>query len=279
MAHVSRCEKESHELRETEDSVVNSTSDGGAIVPMPERLHTGVEGQSVPFYDSFNDPDWRKPRGNSSTPNTSFRARFGQRGFQGRHASFGAQGFNMTKGNRKNTRPTGFDWGMAKLAAKHLKFCPGETCKEWLPLHNFGSNYNMEDGLDIYCVSCNINHRDDKRGRRNTIAKKIQPVDKYVTFKQERESSLLNETQMREVEKRIRQAALEARGRFKREIPIKTSEIYKTIFENDAYMCEATNEPMTPKCFLDHHSITFEIRLNATNKKVVDVICSDCRKR
>ena len=280
MAHVSRCEKESYELRETEDSIVNSTSDGGASVPMPERLHTGVEGQAVPFYDSFNDPDWRKPRGNTSTPNTSFRARFGQRGFQARHASFGVSGFNMVKGGKKPTRPAGFDWSMAKLAAKHLKFCPGETCKEWHPLQNFGSNYNMEDGLDIYCVSCNANHRDDKRGRRNnTTKKKHVVVDKFVAFKQEREGSLLHETQMREVEKRIRMAALEAKGRFKKEIPVKVSEINRLIFENGSYICEVTNEPMTPKCFLDHHSITFEIRLKANQKKVVDVICSDCKKR
>lgn len=278
MAHVSRCEKESIELRDTEETVANSIENEDSSVPMPDKLHAGVEGQSVPFYDSFNDPDWRKPRGNTQNPNLSFRARFGNRGFNGRNPGFGASGFNMTNKSGRN-RANGFDWSMAKLAAKHLKFCPGETCKEWLPLQNFGSNFNMEDGLDIYCVSCNANHRDDKRGRRNSALKKVVSIDKYTTFKKEHEDGILNETQMREVEKRIRLAAIEARGRFKREIPIKTSEIYRLIFEDDAYVCEVTNEPMTAKCFLDHHSITFEIRTNETNKKVVDVICSDCKRR
>ena len=29
------------------------------------------------------------------------------------------------------------DWRNAKVAAKHLKFCPGDHCKVWLPLYNF----------------------------------------------------------------------------------------------------------------------------------------------
>ena len=54
------------------------------------------------------------------------------------------------------------DWRNARVAAKHLKFCPGEECKNWPPLQNFGANVNMNDGLDVYCIRCNQNKREQR---------------------------------------------------------------------------------------------------------------------
>ena len=60
------------------------------------------------IYDSFTDPDWRRPRRDNILPTTSFRARFG-----GRRSNI-----------LFNNRSYPVDWRNAKVAAKHLKFLP-----------------------------------------------------------------------------------------------------------------------------------------------------------
>ena len=132
----------------------------------------------------------------------------------------------------------------------------------------------MEDGLDIYCINCNNAKREEKRGKRHVPG---VIVDKFVQFKEMYDNDEYNESRTREVQKRIELALVEAKGRFKRELPVDPEEVCRRIFLGGKYVCNVTNKPLTPKCFLDHHSITFEVRTNASNKKVMDVICSDCK--
>ena len=131
----------------------------------------------------------------------------------------------------------------------------------------------MEDGLDIYCLACNNRKREEKKGKR-TDTKMV--VDKFVQFKEAYEKDEYNENRTREVQKRIEMAAIEAKGRFKRDIPVDPEDVSNKLFNTNKYMCDVTGKRLTPKCFLDHHSVTFEVRKNANNKKVLDIICSDC---
>jgi len=280
MAHFSKWNKEDEELREVESSAGDISAESTVTNGLPDKIHMGIEGRDNSISDSFNDSNWRKSkRGNTS--NTSFRARFSHL----QSGGFGSSGFggsNHFRHRKSRAPPQGnFDWSVAKVAANHLKFCSGEHCKSWLPLHAFGSNYNMCDGLDIYCITCNTNYRNGKRVERIVKpALDTKPVikDKYCAFKEQYESDVFAETQTREVEKRIRQAGIEAKGRFKRDVQIDSSNVCRKLFSDGLYKCEVTNEPMTPACFLDHHSITFELRENGEGKKFVDVICSDCKK-
>lgn len=202
--------------------------------------------------DSFDDMNWRTSK--APQPSSSLRNRFRYRY------------------NSRGQRGQDFNWSDAKRAANHTRFCPGEHCKQWLPLHSFGSNYNMDDGMDIYCLSCNLSHR-SKRGRRT----RIESTDKFSVFKERFEQEVVQETQMREVQKRIRLAAIEARGRFKCDVPVDSAEVAKSIFGSGRFICEITGEPMCPRCFLDHHTVTFELRREGASK-VLDVICSECRR-
>lgn len=286
MAHLSRCEQGENEFNVAAVDAGCASGDSVVGLKAPDNIHYNVEGQNTSMRDSFNDPDWRRPR-KDAPPNKSFRARFSYNPSRG----FGSSGFGdnrntnvnntMKYPHKRNGRPynNGFDWQTAKVAANHLKFCAGDNCKEWLPLHAFGSNYNMPDNLDNYCISCNNSHRIDRRAKRNRhpFPKKAKR-DKFCVFKEDFEKEVLRETQMREVEKRMRLACAEAKGRYKREIPLDTAATCRRLFTDDMYLCEVTGDKMTPDCFLDHHSITLELRHNGTGGKVVDVICSDCKK-
>ena len=225
----------------------------GVIEKETKKLYHDNDDQceTVDFYDSFNDPDWRKPRNNRSLPSSQFRALF-----------------------RNNKKSVGYppDWRTSKVAAKHLKYCPGDNCRVWLQLHHFATNYNMEDGLDIYCIECNNRKKNEKYEK-----KKPKVTDKFVDFCEKYETDERYEvSRRREIYKRIKMAAIEAKGRFKQDININPDEIIEHIFEKNSYKCGIRNEPLTTSCFLDHHQITFEVRLNAKGQRVLDVICSDC---
>lgn len=226
------------------------------------KLYQDDASEQQGFTDPFMDPNWRRPRsrreGMLATP--AFSSRF------------------RTKDDTNYlAHIQGNDWKKAKMAAKHLKFCPGEDCKQHLPLFHFGSNANTYDGLDIYCTACNRNKRAEKRERRTGRRHKSVFDDSFAKFKREFENDdAFKKSRAREIHKRIECAAIEARTRFKREIPVKHDQICERLFSGK-YQCEVTGQILSESCFLDHHAVTFEVRKRADNKLVLDTICTDCR--
>jgi hypothetical protein len=76
-----------------------------------------------------------------------------------------------------------------KLPESKVKYCPGEKCKNFLPLHYFANNFNMHDTKDIYCIMCNQIKRQEKNERRIRIKKwskgeTCQIRDKFSDFVQ-----------------------------------------------------------------------------------------------
>jgi hypothetical protein len=179
------------------------------------------------------------------------------------------------------------EWCGAKLAAKHLKFCPGENCKKWLPLHNFGVNWNMSDKLDVYCINCNMNRRNDRNytfNKNNCNSKNTSKLqaDKYELFTQAYNKTispippaiLKEKAVSREMLKRIDDAAKFAMSRYKKKFKYDAIEIERQLFQGGKYICNITGQILTRECFLEHHQLTFQYKKD--NKKM-DVICSQCR--
>lgn len=175
------------------------------------------------------------------------------------------------------------EWKNEKIAAKLVKFCPGETCREHLPLHHFNSNANMADGLDIYCSACNAKRREERKHSRTSGISAITqrkfvnaaPIadlfEKSVYVKADTDEDPV----FREIHKRISTAVKEAQLRFRKKLPIEPSEISRHLFLGKKVICKVSGAPLTPSCFLDHHSITFEIVPLEKNKCKADVICSN----
>lgn len=172
----------------------------------------------------------------------------------------------------------------AKVAARHLKFCPGNNCLTYLPLYNFASNNNMSDGLDVYCIDCNLKKKEEKRQLRNERAMSIQRGDKYNGFAKSKKAPFcmmpenreaVERRQMREAEKLIQEAVSTAERRFKTKIHLTPPQILNVIFQNQKKRCQVTDRPMTLECFVDHHQPTFNVRENADGKKVMEILCSE----
>lgn len=171
------------------------------------------------------------------------------------------------------------DWRTERVAAKHLKFCPGDKCRQWLGLHHFAANNNMSDNLDVYCISCNQAKRNERMPHRS----RPMTTDKYEMFvKAYREATPAlqpdNTREMaisREVNKRITDAANYARTRYKKKFAVDNIEITRKLFQGGRHFCNVTGQALTPECFLEHHTLTFQ--LNHATKRI-EIICSQSRK-
>lgn len=172
------------------------------------------------------------------------------------------------------------DWKNAKVAAKQLKFCPGEYCRQWLPLFQFGENDSMNDKLDVYCISCNQRSRRIKR-------KKIDKFEAFVAAlnKDEDEQQYINNVNNvnnmnninnieREVDRRIMQAAKEAQRRYNRKFFVDKADITRKLFQHKKFVCCITGSVLTQQCFLDHHTLTFQL---SNGKDKIEIVCSQCR--
>jgi hypothetical protein len=177
------------------------------------------------------------------------------------------------------------DWRSAKVAAKHLKFCPGENCKKWLPLHQYAANNNMPDRLDLYCIACNQSKRAERRSKiQNKKSAAIVP-DKFELFNKAyklqeppRDTKKIRDDAIwREVKKRIERSALDARLRYKRHIPVDPTDIARRLFQGGRFVCNVTGQVLSPECFLEHHALCLEIKENDGGRKRLDIICSQCR--
>lgn len=256
------CEREEVNVKSREDELYDELFITG--------IDEGAEEDEQTLYPNTIEDNWRTK---SDKPDTTVN-KFGHQ-----NASF--------------SRFPAPEWKNARVAAKHLKMCPGDQCKLWLPLYNFGSNLNMEDGLDVYCISCNNRKRSGRKKKdkkRNFYTKPV--LDKYEQFRvgfvsntpppeltsEQKSEEAVN----REVNKRISSALTLAEKRFKRKIPADTVEIARKLFMRKRFACGITGAPLTPKCFVEHHSLAFELRerpvmVNNKTKRVVDIVCSDCR--
>ena len=177
------------------------------------------------------------------------------------------------------------DWRGAKMAAKHLKFCPGENCKKWLPLHHYAANLNMPDRLDLYCIACNQSKRAERRMKINPKRGPAVVADKFELFNQAYKlqepprdtKKIRDEAIWREVKKRIERAGMDARLRYKRNIPVDSTDISRRLFQGGRFICNITGQVLTPECFLEHHALCLEIKEQDDGQKRMDVICSQCR--
>lgn len=177
------------------------------------------------------------------------------------------------------------DWRTARVAAKHLKFCPGDKCRQWLALHNFSANNNMSDKLDVYCIQCNQTKRNERLNRYRIPSKitRERSTDKYEMFvKAYREKEppksaehMKEEAIFREVGKRIEEAADVARKRYRKRFSVEKTEISRKLFQGGKHICNITGQILTPECFLEHHTLTFQ--LNKETKRI-EIICSQSRR-
>lgn len=158
------------------------------------------------------------------------------------------------------------EWKYAKINAKQLKLCPGENCEQWLPLYNFAANSSTDDKLDVYCMKCNARRKQNRKRK----------IDRYESFVQASTKSDEDKQKAvyREVERRIAHAAKEAQTRYGRKFTADHVEISRKLFQNKAYLCNVTGNTLTPECFLEHHTLTFQL---SKEKCSIEIIASQCR--
>lgn len=174
------------------------------------------------------------------------------------------------------------DWRNARVAAKHLKFCPGEECKNWLPLHEFAENLSMADGLDVYCIKCNQKRRENRfrpkqQKQEQRVADKFEMFSKVYKSMEPKvydENELKRNAIRREVDKRINDARDYARSRYNRKFNVDSVEVRRKLFQGGRYICNITGQILQQECFLEHHTLTFQ--LSKDNKKM-EIVCSQCR--
>jgi hypothetical protein len=228
----------------------------------------------LPAEQKSDTKDWRNDRGGGPKPPPFQQQQQQQQVKASFSDAFGTFDFQ---------RQIDSEWKNAKIAANLMKFCPGESCREHLPLHHFASNANMADGLDIYCSTCNAKRREERKYRtmkkpanHNGIGFAPLPdlFEKAVSVTKS-SASESEDPVFREIHKRINTAIREAQLRFKKKMPIDPSEISRHLFLTKKVFCKVSGAPLTPACFLDHHSIIFEITPVSENKCKAEVICSN----
>ena len=166
---------------------------------------------------------------------------------------------------------------------EHSKYCPGDHCCKVLPTTQFGRNANMQDNLDTYCIDCNIRKRKEREEKRTMISMGLYSIDKYEQFRinEEHHSSggfldMIKATPRapyvlkRDVFREIDNVLVEARMKHKYVIPFTPKDVYDSIFTGKM-MCGVTQSPMTPACFMAHHSINVVV-----NENVIDIKCNKC---
>lgn len=158
-----------------------------------------------------------------------------------------------------------------------LKYCPGENCHVWLPLHQFATNNNMGDGMDMYCIQCNNHRREEQFARRsmkNNWGGGARPlvVDSFEQFCfYEDTASIMEPPEKLAALAMIDQSILDARIHKGLTIPVNAGVIFSKLFDGNRLHCDVTGFKMTPSCFIDHHAIEFK-----QNGKRMDIKCTKC---
>lgn len=167
-----------------------------------------------------------------------------------------------------------------------MRYCPGGSCRVWLPEFQFGTNYNMKDGRDIYCTSCNRRNREKRAARR---ARFLEPEEggegcfldslerfrfEFSTTKARGAGGMNNHglpshsVAMGIIEEVICEARL-MKGLL---VPFEADEVYERLFGARRLVCKRTGAGITPGCFADHHSIDIK-----QHNGRVDVTCTNTR--
>lgn len=185
----------------------------------------------------------------------------------------------------KNMRAKKYSQGKeAKNKIYGAKYCPGDSCCKVRPLSQFGRNANMPDKLDTYCIDCNIRKRKEREEKRIMVSMGLYSIDKYEQFKIKEEHDLFDHGFLdviqpthkapyvlkRDVVREIDNIMLEARLKYKHVIPFSSKEVYDSIFTPNM-ICSVTGSPVTPACFMAHHSISVVV-----NDTLVDIKCNKC---
>lgn len=150
-------------------------------------------------------------------------------------------------------------------ATRHdvMKHCPGNRCGLHLPRFQFSGNINMKDGLDSYCVECNLHRRmENKRRRernyqRNRLSQGQRPPPQSFSSFAEAFVNRKEQTKNRVLGKISRCVE-----RSEHPVPFTPMKIYDKLFSGRRMKCHVTRRPITPECFLDHHEIHAECTLN-----------------
>lgn len=158
-----------------------------------------------------------------------------------------------------------------------MKFCAGNACGLWLPLAQFASNANTDDGSDIYCIGCNQTKRHECSTRRTESRKcttNTEARDALESFC-ERELETGATTVKYNVESRAMKKitdALRVEQETRGDTGILTSRsIYAKLFVGGRLCCEYTGRSMTVSCFADHHSLQL-----VRDGRKLDVECDHC---
>lgn len=158
----------------------------------------------------------------------------------------------------------------------NMKYCPGDHCRVWLPLHQFANNGNMWDGMDMYCIECNNRRRKEQGERRARFVGKGMKGVAMDSFEQfcfaEDTTAVSDSPDKSEILAVIDQAILDARIHKGLTVPVGATVIYAKLFDGRRLQCEVTGRPMTPYCFLEHHEINFRQK-----GKRLDINCTNCK--
>lgn len=154
-----------------------------------------------------------------------------------------------------------------------MKLCPGDNCDVFLPLYQFGSNSNMPDGLDTYCVECNNKKRREKEARRFRTSMSYTPFMGSTSPNNTQMSTVgYGNVMRRDVLQRLEDSIDEASRTLSiPDFPLTAETLYDKLFSGRRLLCDRTGEHLTPGCFLDHHAIHFMIEDGRLNAK-----CNQC---
>ena len=125
----------------------------------------------------------------------------------------------------------------------------------------------MNDKLDVYCISCNQRSRRTKR-------KKIDKFEAFVAALNKEDDDQESNNIEREVDRRIMQAAKDAQKRYNRKFFVDKADITRKLFQHKKFVCCVTGSVLTQQCFLDHHTLTFQL---SSGKDKTEIVCSQCR--
>jgi hypothetical protein len=101
-------------------------------------------------------------------------------------------------------------------------------------------------------------------------------VDKFERFKRAHAAppEAPERALMREVHRRIATAIKDAEVRHQRALDLDPAEVSRRLFHGGRLICAVSGEPVSPECFLDHHTVRFAVTA-LPDGKLLSTICSN----